>query len=605
MNNFLKMFLASVLGVIVAFLLVWFLAIILMVGVMSSLGSAKSVYTLKENTVLQIDLNGSISDRKSNDFMTGLLSGSSDKSYGLDDILKAIETAKENDKVLGIYLKTGNMSAGGYATYEPIRKALLDFKESGKFIVAFSDYYRQGAYYISSVADKVIMNPQGMFMLHGLATNAQFIKGMFEKLGINIQVFKVGTFKSAVEPYTETKMSDANREQVTSYINDIWSHLLTGISESRGISVERLNRMADEYMDLSPPEKSVEYGLIDLLMYAPNVKDYIKELAGLDEDVEIKYATVANINAAPSTKKMKFNKDKIAVLYAEGQIVIGENKGFDMMMGSVITDDEYVKELNKLKDNKNVKAVVFRVNSPGGSVYASEQIWHAVTELKKEKPVIVSMGDLAASGGYYIACAADVIVAEPTTLTGSIGVFSIIPEGVEMYKKIGWSFDGIKTNKYADLGMTGGMPLLDAAIRPFNAEEQHILQTYTDRIYDLFLTRCADGRSKTKEEIDAIGQGRVWTGNQALANGLVDRLGNLDDAVKIAAERAELTDYDVNSYPEKKDPFMKMMEEIMSGGAKASLVRSFLGDDVYRQYMMVNSKPAPVDCVQAIMMEEL
>ena len=605
MNNFLKMFLASVLGVIVAFLLVWFLAIILMVGVMSSLGSAKSVYTLKENTVLQIDLNGSISDRKSNDFMTGLLSGSSDKSYGLDDILKAIETAKENDKVLGIYLKTGNMSAGGYATYEPIRKALLDFKESGKFIVAFSDYYRQGAYYISSVADKVIMNPQGMFMLHGLATNAQFIKGMFEKLGINIQVFKVGTFKSAVEPYTETKMSDANREQVTSYINDIWSHLLTGISESRGISIERLNRMADEYMDLSPPEKSVEYGLIDLLMYAPNVKDYIKELAGLDEDVEIKYATVANINAAPSTKKMKFNKDKIAVLYAEGQIVIGENKGFDMMMGSVITDDEYVKELNKLKDNKNVKAVVFRVNSPGGSVYASEQIWHAVTELKKEKPVIVSMGDLAASGGYYIACAADVIVAEPTTLTGSIGVFSIIPEGVEMYKKIGWSFDGIKTNKYADLGMTGGMPLLDAAIRPFNSEEQHILQTYTDRIYDLFLTRCADGRSKTKEEIDAIGQGRVWTGNQALANGLVDRLGNLDDAVKIAAERAELTDYDVNSYPEKKDPFMKMMEEIMSGGAKASLVRSFLGDDVYRQYMMVNSKPAPVDCVQAIMMEEL
>ena len=605
MNNFLKMFLASVLGVIVAFLLVWFLAIILMVGVMSSLGSAKSVYTLKENTVLQIDLNGSISDRKSNDFMAGLLSGSSDKSYGLDDILKAIETAKENDKVLGIYLKTGNMSAGGYATYEPIRKALLDFKESGKFIVAFSDYYRQGAYYISSVADKVIMNPQGMFMLHGLATNAQFIKGMFEKLGINIQVFKVGTFKSAVEPYTETKMSDANREQVTSYINDIWSHLLTGISESRGISIERLNRMADEYMDLSPPEKSVEYGLIDLLMYAPNVKDYIKELAGLDEDVEIKYATVANINAAPSTKKMKFNKDKIAVLYAEGQIVIGENKGFDMMMGSVITDDEYVKELNKLKDNKNVKAVVFRVNSPGGSVYASEQIWHAVTELKKEKPVIVWMGDLAASGGYYIACAADVIVAEPTTLTGSIGVFSIIPEGVEMYKKIGWSFDGIKTNKYADLGMTGGMPLLDAAIRPFNSEEQHILQTYTDRIYDLFLTRCADGRSKTKEEIDAIGQGRVWTGNQALANGLVDRLGNLDDAVKIAAERAELTDYDINSYPEKKDPFMKMMEEIMSGGAKASLVRSFLGDDVYRQYMMVNSKPAPVDCVQAIMMEEL
>jgi protease-4 len=595
------MFLASILGVFVAMFLVWLIAIVMMVGMLASLGSAKPVYVLKDNTVLQIDLDGSISDRKSNDVMAGLLSGGSEKSYGLDDILKAIQTAKENDKVCGIYLKIGSMSAG-YATLEPIRKALIDFKESGKFIAAFGDNYGQKAYYISSTADKVIMNPQGMFMLHGMASNAQFVKGMYEKLGIRIQVFKVGTFKSAVEPYTETKMSDANRAQVSSYMNSIWSHLLAGISESRGISTENLNRYADEYMDYSEADKSVEYGLVDLLMYAPNVKDYIKELAGVDEKAELKFATVANINSVPA-RKLKISQDVIAVLYAEGAIVLGENKGFDALMESRITDEEYVKELIKLKDNKNVKAVVFRVNSPGGSVYASDKIWHAVTELKKEKPVIVSMGELAASGGYYISCAADVIVAEPTTLTGSIGVFSLIPEGEELHKKIGWTFDGVKTNKFSDMGVSSGLPLLNTTIRPFNTEEQQILQTFTNRIYELFLSRCADGRSKTKEEIDAIGQGRVWTGSQALQNGLVDRLGNLDDAVKIAVERAGLTDYDLKSYPEKKDPFVQIMEEMMGGGVKASLVRTFLGDDVYKQYMLVNGKTAPMDVVQALLIE--
>ena len=595
------MFLASVLGIFTAMLLVWFISIIMMVGVLSSLGSAKSMYTLKDNTVLQIDLDGSISDRGSNDFMAGLFSGGSNKSYQLEDILKAIKTAKENPNICGIYIKNGSMSTG-YATLEPIRNALLDFKESGKFIVAFGDYYRQSAYYISSVADKVIINPQGMFMLHGMASNTQFVKEMYEKIGIRVQVFKVGTFKSAVEPYTETKMSDSNREQVSSYVNSIWSHMLAGISESRGISIDNLNSYADEYMDFSATDKSVEYGLVDMLMYAPNVKDYIKELAGVDDKGDLRFATVANINSVP-TGKLKISKDEIAVLYAEGTILSGENKSFDAFLENRITDEEYVKELGKLKDNKNVKAIVFRVNSPGGSVYASDQIWQAVMELKKEKPVIVSMGDLAASGGYYISCAADMIVAEPTTLTGSIGVFSLIPEGEEMYKKIGWSFDGVKTNKFSDLGFSTGLPLLDATVRPFNAEEQHIFQAYTDRMYDLFLSRCADGRSKTKEEIDAIGQGRVWTGSQALQNGLVDKLGSLDDALKIAAEHAQLTDYDVKSYPVKKDPFMQMIEEMMGGSVKANLVRSLLGDDVYKQYILVNRKTIPIDIMQAIMIE--
>jgi protease-4 len=450
------------------------------------------------------------------------------------------------------------------------------------------------------MADKVVLNPQGMFMFYGMTAIMPYFKGMFDKLGIKYEVFKVGTFKSATEHYTETKMSDANREQVTSYVNSIWSHLLAGISESRGITIDNLNRYADEFMVFSAPEKSVEYGLVDTLMYAPDVNDYIKKLAGVDKDAEMKYATVANLNSVPS-RKLKINKDKIAVLYAEGAIISGESKGLSPFMTSTITDQEYVKELGKLKDDKNVKAVVFRVNSPGGSAYASEQIWRALVELKKEKPVIVSMGDYAASGGYYISCAADVILAEPTTLTGSIGGFALISEGVELFKKVGVSWDGVKTNKHSD--MEASCAITGAKVKPFSNDERQIIQAYVNRFIDVFYTRCADGRSKTKEEIDAVGQGRVWTGSQALQNGLVDKLGNLDDAIKIAAERAELTEYDVNSYPIKKEPFVQIMEELMNGSVKASLVKSFLGDDVYRQYMMVNGKKAPMDVVQAMMIE--
>jgi protease-4 len=411
-----------------------------------------------------------------------------------------------------------------------------------------------------------------------------------------MEVFRVGTFKAAVEPFTETEMSDANREQVTSYMNCLWSHLLAGISESRGISVDNLNRYADEYMDFSDPENSVRYGLVDTLMYAPDVKDYIRKLVGVEKDSDVKYATVSKINSAP-TKKMRPIKDKIAVLYAEGTIMPGESKGVGSFGESIVTDEEFVKELGKLKNDKNVKAVVFRINSPGGSAYASEQIWRAVIELKKEKPIIVSMGDVAASGGYYIACGADMILAEPTTITGSIGGFSLIPEGQEMYKKTGQTFDGVKTNKHSDLLASG----FAGKVKPFDAEERQILQAYTNRfILDVFYRRCADGRSKTIEEIDALGQGRVWTGIQALQNGLVDRLGSLDDAIKIAAERAEITDYDVNAYPKQKDPFTQIMEELMGGSVKASLIRSFLGDDVYTQYMIANRKTMPLDMIQLL-----
>ena len=602
MKSFLKMLLASILGVFVAMMLVWIISMGIMVGMLSGLSGSKTVYALKDNTVLQLDLTGSISDRESTDFMSGLF-GMSEKSSTLDDILKAIKTAKENDKIRGIYIKVGSLQTG-VATLEPIRKALVDFKESGKFVVSYGDYYQQGAYYLSSVANKVVMNPQGMFMLHGMSANLQFEKGLYDKLGIKFQVFKVGTFKSAVEPYIETKMSDANREQVTSYMNSIWSHVLTGISASRNITVDNLNRYADEYMDYSASEKSVEYGLVDTLMYAPDVKNYIKKLAGVDSITEIKYATVSNIISVP-TKKLKINKDKIAVLYAQGAIYPEEYKKYSPLIGDLITDAEYVKELGKLKDDKNVKAVVFRVNSPGGSAYASEQIWRAVTELKKVKPVIVSMGDVAASGGYYISCAADVIVAEPTTITGSIGVFGLIPEGSELHKKIGLSFDGVKTNKHSDMNAASNLPFVGSNLRPYTAEESQILQAYVNRSYDLFITRCADGRAKTKAEIDAIGQGRVWTGSQAQQKGLVDELGSLGDAVKIAAERAKVTDYDVTTHPKKRDALTQLLELMSGGDVKASLVRSFLGDDVCRQYLLNKGKIQPVDFVQALMIPEV
>jgi len=309
---------------------------------------------------------------------------------------------------------------------------------------------------------------------------------------------------------------------------------------------------------------------------------------------DITFASVSKINSVP-TKKAKVSKNKIAVLYAEGDIVPGESRSYGVLSSNFITDDEYVKELGKLKDDKNVKAVVFRINSPGGSAYASEQIWHAVTELKKEKPVIVSMGDVAASGGYYIACAADMIFAEPTTITGSIGGFALIPEGVELYKKIGLSFDGVKTNKYSDMNVSG------IGFKPYTNEERQIIQGYVDRFIDVFYTRCADGRSKTKEEIDAIGQGRVWTGVQALQNGLVDRLGGLDDAIKIAAERAQIKDYEINTYPKIKDPLTKLMEELTGGNVKANMIKSFLGEEVYKQYMLANRKVMPLDLVQALM----
>jgi signal peptide peptidase SppA, 67K type len=601
MKDFFKMMFASTLGVIIASIILTFLSFILFLGMASAFSSSPS-FVLEKNSVLRIDLKGTINERESQDPFAFLLSGSTtNKSQGLNEILEAIEKAKNNEKVKGIYLKADAVNTG-YATIEPIRQALLDFKESGKFIVAYGETVSQRSYYIASTADKFFLNPQGHLELSGLGTIRQYSKEVLQKWGVDIQVFKVGTYKSAVEPYTETKMSDANREQVSSYLNDIWGRLLEGISESRELSVDQLNAYVDEFLLFTPAEDLVERGLIDEIGYASDVEKYLKDILELEEKDKLKIASVKNMLSVPDAKK-KFSKNKIAILYAEGEIVGDETS----MYSNGITAKEFVSELRKLQDDDQVKAVVFRVNSPGGSAYASEQIWRALTELKEKKPVIVSMGDYAASGGYYISCNATKIVAQPNTLTGSIGIFGLYPSVGQLAKKMGAHFDGVGTNKHSLFG--GGtltIPLLELGLlpaRPLDTDEGRMLQAYVEDGYDSFIGRCADGRGMTKEEINKIGQGRVWTGNQALALGLVDELGDLQKAIEIAVEEAELEDYSISEYPLQKDFFTQLLEESM-GNAKIQFLKAFMGKEEFLLKQELNAWKN-MDFRQAIMEDYL
>jgi len=602
MKDFFKMLFASILGVIIGLVVISFFSFIIFVGMAASMGSSPA-YKLQKNTVLKLNLNEkmSISERDSSSPFDAILNRSGE-SYGLNDIVSAIKKAEKNENIKGIYLNVGSAPAG-FTTMKPIRKALLDFKKSGKFIIAYGDNIYQPTYYVSSVADTIFMNPIGVLDFYGLATSIQFNKGVFEKWGVEMQVFKVGTYKAAVEPFIQNKMSDANREQVTAYLNDIWGTVVAEISESRGISVEQLNKYADEFLMLTAPEKVVEYKLIDDIKYANEAEAYLKILLGLEEKDKINFASIKNILSVPEIGK-KINKDKIAVLYAEGEIMSENTSGF-LPISNYISAKEYVKELNKLKDDKNVKAVVFRVNSPGGSAYESEQIWHAVKELKAVKPVVVSMGTYAASGGYYISCSANKIISEPTTLTGSIGIFGLIPNGAQLAKKMGATYDGVSTHKFSDFGREMltipylGLGLIPA--RPFNKEESAKLQAYIERGYDLFISRCAEGRDKTKEEIDKIGQGRVWTGQQALALGLVDALGGLDVAIETAAALAEIEKYSISERPAKKDFFMELLGS-SSESIGERIWMGIIGKESFQQKRIINAWKN-YDFRQAIMEE--
>ncbi len=540
MRSFLKYVLATVTGIVISFFILVLVGVIIIGATISSM-SADKYAAVADNSVLHVGLSHIITERTIPDPFEELeLPGFIvTKSFGLNDLLSRIASAKEDDRIKGIYLDLSAVSAS-FATLQEIRDALLDFKESGKFIIAYSEGYTQRAYYLASTADKVYVNPEGTIDFRGLASQTMFMKGAFDKLGIEAQVIKVGTYKSAVEPFILDKMSDANREQVNSFLGSIYEHFIGQVAESRKISRDSLFTIADGYL-VRTADDAINYGLADGKKYKDELLDELKTLLNIDKDKDLNAVTITKYKPATPAGKAAV-RDRIAVVYAVGEITSGE--GGDEVIGS----ERISRELRKMRRDNKVKAVVFRINSPGGSALASDVIWREVDLLKREKPVIVSMGDVAASGGYYIAAAADSIFAQPNTITGSIGVFGVVPNMKNlMNDKLGITYDRVKTGKYADY--------LTNVDRPLTVDERNFLQIEVNRIYDTFLQRVADGRGLTKEQVDSIGQGRVWSGQQALDNGLVDRLGSIDDAIAAAADKAGLEDYRLVTYPAIKSPF--------------------------------------------------
>ena len=499
---------------------------------------------LEDNTVYRIDMKGNLVEQAGEenpfDAIIGEMYGQSTTTVGLNDLLSNIALAKDNDKVLGIYLKGGSLAAGP-ASAKALRDALLDFKQSGKFVIAYSDSYTQTNYYIASVADKIFFNPVGTLMWDGLSAQKEYYTRLFEKIGVEMQILKVGTFKSAVEPYFRTSMSEADRKQTEQYIGGIWSEMKAAVGQSRQINPEQLHAYADECMSLQPQEKYLTYNFVDSLVYIQEMDSILRTYAGTKDYKQLSNSKMTNVERT----KMDAT-DKVAVLYAEGAIVDDGADG--------IVEGKILKTIKKIYDDDDVKAVVFRVNSPGGSADASEQIWHAMKMLQdKGIPVVVSMGDYAASGGYYISCNADYIYAEPTTLTGSIGIFGTVPNLSKLREKVGLDVDGVSTNKHSAL-------TTNAVMKGMNPQEMALMQSMVERGYDLFTRRCADGRGMTQDAIKKIGEGRVWLGKDALEIGLVDSLGNMNDAIAKAVELAELGEYQLATYPEKTDPFEEMLK---------------------------------------------
>lgn len=570
MKDFFKFTLATITGIILTSIVMFVISIIV---VFSMLSSTETETVVKKNSIMMLDLNGSLVERTSDNIFKELFD-KEDSTYGLDDILASIKKAKENDDIKGIYIQATSLNAN-FASLQEIRDALNDFKKSGKFIVAYSDNYTQGMYYLSSVANKVLLNPKGAIEWRGLASQPLFLKGLLEKLGIEMQVFRVGTYKAAVETFSATEMSPANREQVTAYITSIWNEIITDVAASRKISVDSLNNYANRMLMFYPAEQTVKSGMADTLIYKNDVRDYLKQLVEIDKDDDLAVLGLDEmINVKKNTPKDK-SGNIIAVYYAFGEIDGGSSSTDE----DGIISNEVIKDLRELKEDKDVKAVVLRVNSPGGSAFGSEQIWEAVCQLKKEKPVIVSMGDYAASGGYYISCAADTIVAEPTTLTGSIGIFGLIPNAKGLTDKLGLSFDVVKTHKFADFGNI---------MRGMNTDEQTLLQMYINQGYDLFVSRCAEGRKMSKKEIEKIAEGRVWTGEAAKKIGLVDILGGIDKALEIAVKKAKVEGYTVVGYPDRKNVLQELLNSKPGNYIESRMLKSQLGD-YYNGFSMLKN----------------
>ena len=562
MKQFLKYVMATVTGIILVMIVVGILGAISLVGLAASSAASTNV---EENSVFTLSLSGQLDERYANNPLAEL-TGQVTEGLGLDNMLNAIKKAKENENIKGIYIEAGIFSSDAPASAHAIREALLDFKKSGKWIVAYADSYTQTTYYICSVADKLYLNPEGMVDWHGLASNPYFVKDLLAKFGVKVQLCKVGKYKSAPEMMTADGMSEPNREQVTAYMNGIWKVMLSDVSKSRKISVDSLNAYADRFVTLADQKELVKMKLVDKLLYTDQVKGEIKQMLKIDADEEIKQLTLDEMQ---NVKGQEEEGDQVAVYYAYGEIVDSET-GSKVQKEHNIVANTVCKDLERLMKDDDVKAVVLRVNSPGGSAYASEQIWRAVTQLKTKKPVVVSMGGYAASGGYYISCNASYIYTEPTTITGSIGIFGMFPDFSGLLTdKLGVKFDEVKTNKHAAFGTIA---------RPFNAEEMEMLGQYIDRGYQLFRQRVADGRKMTTDQVEEIAQGRVWLGNDALPIKLVDAVGSLDDAVKKAAELAKLKEYHTTSYPAESSWLSSLLDNVTEKSYLDEHVREAMGE---------------------------
>ena len=540
------------------FFLIYFACSAILGWIMGDAFATSKVVTLENNTIYRLKMDGVLVEQGQEEDpfssfygeLPGM--GGTTSTVGLDQILSNIRLAKNDDRILGIWLDGADMSMGS-ASAKAIRDALLDFKQSGKWIIASAKQYGQTNYYVASVADRICLDPTGSVSWNGLAAQKMYYTRLFEKIGVEMQIIKVGTFKSAVEPYFRTSMSPEDRMQTMQYVNGIWDEYKAQVSEARNIPVDQLNALADQYMGLQSAQAQLQAGLVDTIVYTQDMDSLLRVYAGTKE-----YKTLTTTKLAQVKRTESLATDEIAVLYLDGAITDETGDG--------IVGKEVVKTIKKIRKNDNIKALVLRVNSPGGSADASEQIWHAIENVKADSiPVVVSMGDYAASGGYYISCGADYIYAEPTTITGSIGIFGTIPSIAKLREKIGLDIDGITTNKHS--GLESNIPY-----KAMTPEETQLMQNMVERGYELFTTRCADGRGVSQEYIKSVGEGRVWLGTKAKELQLVDEIGNIDDAIAKAVELAALESYKLTYYPEVKDPIEELLKNLDNTTPEEQLV---------------------------------
>ncbi|MCI4647620.1 signal peptide peptidase SppA [Phaeodactylibacter sp.] len=570
MGQFLKFLLASCLGLFIGFFLLMGIGA-LVIG--QAISASEKVKDVEANSVLHLTLDRPIPEQ-TNNLEIDPFAFETESTLGLTAIVEAIDRAAEDDDIKGIFLEPEQLSAIGLASSGVIRDALVDFKEKGKFIIAYGDYYTQAGYYLAATADEVILNPLGIVDLRGFSTQIPFFKDMLDRIGVNMQVYYAGKFKGATEPYRLNELSDANRQQIRTYLDDVYNHFLTGLSDARGLSVTELRQIANDYEGIDP-NSALSSSLVDVIDHRDAALNRLRDRLGLEEDEDIKRVSLSTYAKASKADKDYSVKDKIAIIYAEGAIVDGNGTP------GTIGDEQYVKYIKEARKSDRIKAIVLRVNSPGGSAMASENIWKEIRLTQEAgKPVVVSMGDYAASGGYYISAAADSIFAEPNTLTGSIGVFSLIPDASDlMNDKLGIHFDTVKTGDFS-LGITPFFPMSPQGAR--------LMQIRTDSMYETFLQRVSEGRGLPRDSVHAIAQGRVWTGNAGLKIGLVDALGGLDRAIDAAATLAELDEYRTTDYPKVKDPIQQLMEQWLGEeNVRAQAMLKYQLGDQYKHYRLV------------------